>query len=136
LHELPEKKGVLLEEPEYVGPHTLCRAGCKRFSPLGEALLEQQDSINGQLAILAREVDVAVAARALPRALQPFLFLEEILQEPRVHSEIENAVAISFVIPAVLRESSVGTQVLAEAARVAPRVHSILIAQEEHERRQ
>jgi hypothetical protein len=134
LQELPEKKGVLLQEPEYVGPHTLCRAGCKRLPALGEALLEERDSVHGQLAILAREVDAAVAVRAVSRALQPFLFLEEVLQEPRVHSEIENAVAISFVVPQVLRESSAGTQVLTEAARVAPRVHAILVAQEEHER--
>lgn len=135
MRELPDHRGVLLEEPDYVGPHTLCRAGCERFPRLGEVLLEERDSVHGQLAVLAREVDSAVTGRLVPRALEPFLFLETILQELRVHSEIEKAVAISFVVAAELRASTVGARVLSEAERVAPRVLSILLAQEEHESR-
>jgi hypothetical protein len=55
VRDLPEQKGVLLEEPEYLGPHTLCRAACKRLPTLGEALFEERDSVHGQLAILSRE---------------------------------------------------------------------------------
>jgi hypothetical protein len=42
MRELADHKGVLLEEPEYFGPHTLCRAACRRFASLGEALIEQK----------------------------------------------------------------------------------------------
>jgi hypothetical protein len=130
LRELSDHKGVLLEEPEYFGPHTLCRAARRRFPGLGEALTESRDSVHGQVAILAREVQAGIAANAAIRALQPFSFLEDVLHEARLHSEVENAVAISFVIPAELRSSNLGARVLAEAERTAPRVLSLLLAEE------
>jgi hypothetical protein len=131
LRELPDQKGVLLEEPEYFGPHSLCRAACKQFPGLGERLLQERDSVHGQAAILAREVMAAVAEHAVRRAVELFVFLERVLKQPRVHSEIENLVAISFVVPEELRGSRVGAEVLAGANREAPRVLAILRAEEE-----
>jgi biotin synthase-related radical SAM superfamily protein len=124
---------VLLEEPEYFGPHILCRAACKRFRALGEVLLEERDSAHGQIAALAREVQAAIEAGVLSRAIEPFAFLEEVLQEPRLHSEVENAVAISFVVLSELRASNLGAQLLVEAERAAPLVISILVAEEPHQ---
>ena len=124
---------MLLEEPEYFGPHSLCRAACKRFRALGEVLLDERDSVHGQIAVLAREVRAAIEAGILSRAIEPFSFLEEVLHEPRLHSEIENAVAISFVVPVELRASTLGAQVLMEAEHAASRVISILFSQERHE---
>jgi hypothetical protein len=95
-------------------------------------LIEERDSAHGQIAALAREVQAAIEAGLLYRAIEPFAFLEEVLQEPRLHSEVENAVAISFVVLSELRASNLGAQLLVEAERTAPLVISILVAQEPH----
>jgi len=131
LLELPDHKGVLLEEPEYFGEHTLCREACRRFPGLGEALIEEKNSMHGQVHVLALEVKTAIKENAAARALEPFLFLEWVLNQQRLHSEIENAVAQSFVAPSEMRSSSLGLQVLAEAERAAPRVVGILRIEEE-----
>jgi len=129
LRELADHKGVLLEEPEYFGEHTLCRAAVRRFPGLREMLLDEQDSVHGQLYILAREVETGIRENTAARALEPFLFLEWVLSQERLYSEIEVAVAISFVVPRVLRSSSLGSLVLIEAERTAPRVFSLLVAE-------
>lgn len=133
MRELPEGRGILLEEPEFFGPHTLCHAACQRFTALSEALLEERDSVHGQMAILAREVEAAVRVGAHSRAIEPFSFLEAVLNEARLYSEIEVAVATSFVLLAELRKSAVGVQVLRDAACEAPRVTSVLLEQERQE---
>ena len=83
-----------------------------------------------QLSILAREVEAETRENTAARALEPFLFLEWVLNQERLDSEIENAVAISFIVPAQLRSSSFGALILAEAERTAPRVVSFVVAEE------
>lgn len=121
---LPNRKGVLLET---YGNAEFSRDAVARFPELQEELEEYAELLHVQMGTLKRAVRSAVSAGDIELALQICAFLNEALSQPRAISEIEVAVAISFVEAYELREGQVGKAVL---KRMPKRVRQIILDQE------
>ena len=95
---LPDEQGWLLEEPEYFGERTFLTNAVQRFPELADDP-DIKIGIYLSMAALGRLAVRAVREGDLKRAHATIEFLEEVLRSPRLHPEIPNAVAISFVDP-------------------------------------
>lgn len=95
---LPDEQGRLIEEPEYFGERTFLANAVQRFPELAD----NHDIYMGvhlSMAALGRLAVRALRDGDTKRAHATIGFLEEVLRSPRLHPEIRNAVAISFVDP-------------------------------------
>ena len=97
---LPLNKGVLVEEPEYFGPRSFSEEAVARFPELAAQFAPDAGSIHVQMGTLASAARAALESGDTALLSRVFEFLAEILARQRVHPEIENAVAISFLDPA------------------------------------
>lgn len=93
---LPDEQGRLLEEPEYFGERTFLQNAVQRFPELADDP-DIEIGIHLSMAALGRLAVRAVRDGDSNRAHATVDFLEEVLRRPRLHPEIRNAVAISFV---------------------------------------
>jgi hypothetical protein len=98
---LPDDQGRLLEEPEYFGERTFLKNAVQRFPELAEDP-DIKIGIHLSMAALGRLAVRAVREGDTKRAHATIEFLDEVLRSPRLHPEIPNAVAISFVDPVEL----------------------------------
>jgi len=112
--QLPEGAGQLLEDGDYIGERTFLVRALAKFPEL-RADPDIQIGVHLSMAALARLTMSALRAGDSTRATEVFAFLDEILRDPRVHHEVRNAVAISFVIVSDLVATDVGAKVWASA---------------------
>jgi hypothetical protein len=98
---LPDAQGRLFEEPEYLGERTFLTNAVQRFPELADDP-DIKIGVHFSMAALGRLAVRAVRAGDTKRAHATIDFLEEVLRSPRLHPEIPNAVAISFVDPVEL----------------------------------
>src|SRR6185503_16848632 len=99
--------GQLLEDGDYLGVRTFERMAIERFPEL-RSDPEIATGVHLCMAALARVTMQAVRAGEAQRAAEVFTFLNQVLQQPNVHRDIQDAVAQSFVVPAELVSSIVG----------------------------
>jgi hypothetical protein len=104
---LPNDGGQLLEEPEYFGEGTFIKKALARFPELADNP-DIEIGIHSTMAALARFAVDAIRNGKTEQARATVEFLEEVLRSPRLHPEIRNAVAISFVDPAEMYSFEAG----------------------------
>lgn len=107
---LAQKKGVLVEEPEYFGPRCFSEAATLAFPELATELARDAELLHVQMSILASAGRGAITRGDITFLNRLFAFLEDVLSRPRVHHEIANAVATSFLLPADFEVSDTGWQ--------------------------
>jgi hypothetical protein len=98
---LPDEQGRLFEEPEYFGERTFLANAIQRFPELADDP-DINIGVHLSMAALGRLTVRALREGDTKRALATIDFLDEVLRSPRLHPEIRNAVAISFVDPGEL----------------------------------
>ena len=98
-----------------------------RFPELSADLEEDANLLHVQMGTLAGAVRTSLAKGDSKLSLAICAFLAEILGNARAISEIENAVAISFVEAKEFRATSAGINVL---SRMPDTVRDVLLAQE------
>jgi hypothetical protein len=108
---LHDEQGRLLEEPEYFGERTFLTNAVQRFPELADDP-DIKVGIHLSMGALGRLAVRAVRAGDTKRAHATIEFLEEVLRRPRLHPEIPNAVALSFVDPVELRMFQEGRRFL------------------------
>jgi hypothetical protein len=108
---LPDEQGRLLEEPEYFGERTFLKEVVRRFPELANDP-DIENGIHLAMAALGRLAVHAIREGNTTRAQTAIQFLVEVLQRPRVHPEVRNAMAISFVDPEELGTFQAGRQFL------------------------
>jgi hypothetical protein len=121
---LPDGEGVLLDSYGY---EQFSRDVVLQFSALGAELEQFAAELHGQMGILAQAVRRALESGDAQFPLHVCSFLDGILSQPKLISEIANAVAISFVDPQELRETSAGRFTL---EGMPDRIRDILLEQE------
>jgi hypothetical protein len=107
---LPQNRGILAEEPEYFGVRCFSAEAIRQFPELASELTKDAHLLHVQMGTLA-----GCARSAIERGDPVFLrrviaFLDEVLSRHRIHPEIENAVATSFLAPADFETSETGRQ--------------------------
>src|SRR5437588_7907453 len=110
---LPDKKGVLLQEPEYFGALGFSAEAVARFPDLAPQLARDVGQIHLQMGTLASVSRDAIESDDFALASRLFAFLSGILSRERLHHEVENAIAISFLAPAEFEQSGRWRQALA-----------------------
>lgn len=110
MRKLAKSKGVLTEEPDYFGPRCFSEEAIKQFPELTAELVRDAELLHVQMGTLASSARAAIERGDLAFLRRLFAFLEEVLSRPRLHPEIENAVEISFLLPADFEGSVVGKQ--------------------------
>ena len=94
----PTQKGVLLEEGrEVYGAASFGRDAARQFPDLASDFEEDLELLHVHMATLAGLVRDAIADGDLDTVARVGAFLDTVLEHPGAVSEIENAVAISFV---------------------------------------
>ena len=96
---LPDKKGVLLQEPEYFGAQCFSAEAVARFPELAARLVCDAGQIHLQMGALASVARDAIESDDFALASRLFAFLSDTLARERLHHEVENAIAISFLEP-------------------------------------
>jgi len=125
---LPNHGGLLLDMYDNV---KFSRDAVERFPQLREELEAEADLLHVQMATLAKAVLSWVSSGQTALALDVCAFVDEALGQPRAISEIENAVAISFVQLGDLRAAAGGGAVLRQ---LPIRVRRVLVEQEAREK--
>jgi hypothetical protein len=93
---LPNDGGILAEEPEYFGARMFLKEALRRFPQLAEEP-DVEIGIHISMAALGRLTVAALRAGEANLAYAVVQFLEGVLEQPHLHPEVRNAVAISFV---------------------------------------
>ena len=124
---LPGNTGVLLAMYD---AESLGRAAAARFPEHAEQFEEDLDLLHVHMGTLAGIVRSALAAGDSATIRDVCAFLDEALLHPRAISEIEVAVAISFVEAREFRATEIGRVALRDMART---VRDILLAQDRRE---
>jgi hypothetical protein len=105
---LPQNHGILAEEPEYFGARCFSEEAVARFPELAAQLTPDAGSLHLQMGTLGSATRVAIETGNAAFFTRVFNFLSDILTRPRLHPEVENAVALSFLTPADLQRSDSG----------------------------
>jgi hypothetical protein len=105
---LPDKAGVMLEEPEYFGSRSFSAEASMRFPRLAARLTEESECIHLQMGTLGATAREAIEHGDFLLLVSFFEFLESVLGRANVHSEIENAMAISFLSPVEFEKTEAG----------------------------
>ena len=95
--ELPDKKGILLDESEY--SNSFVEAVVVVFSELRDELLEDE-GIHMRMSATARATEEAISRGEFDRVEAIFSLIAKALDEGIPIAEFENAVMISFLSPA------------------------------------
>jgi hypothetical protein len=107
---LPENNGVLVEEPEYFGERSFSNEAIKAFPELAAELSQETDLLHVQIGILASAARDAFKRDDAVLVRRILNFLEQVLSYKRLHPEIENAIAISFLLPIDFDKSETGRE--------------------------
>lgn len=105
---LPNDGGQLVEEPEYFGERTFLTRALERFPELAG----DPTSTSVSMAALGRLAVSSLRAGQIDRAQAVVDFLARVLESPRLHPEIRNAVSTSFVEPIELEAFKAGRDFL------------------------
>lgn len=124
---LPDHQGLLLDMFDEAA---FSRGVVERIPELQTELQADAGLLHVQMATLGAAVLAWVGSGQSASALRVCAFLDEVLGNPRAVSEIENAVAISFVRLSDLRATAAGNAVLRQ---LPIRVLRVLEAQEARE---
>ena len=113
---LQDNKGVLLQQSdldklEYFGEQAFFKAVLRQFPHL-ERDLGSETHIHSVMAVLHSACASAIEAGEFGMLEKILSFLDQVLANPKRDSEIENAVAISFLEPAILRQTANGQHAL------------------------
>lgn len=108
---LPDDGGQLVEEPEYFGERTFLKAAMARFPQLASDP-DLELGVHLSMAALARLAWGALRSGDIGQARAVVDFLDEVLATPRLHPEIRNAVAVSFLEPSELATFEAGGEFL------------------------
>ena len=104
--------GTLQEEPDYYGSSSFCSDLIAQFPELMQH--QTKDSglhvFLGHLAAAGRS---AIGSENIAFLKRLFNFLEGVLSRPKLNSEIENALVISFLLPEDFQRSQMGRQMWA-----------------------
>src|SRR5262245_4888736 len=106
---LADGKGVLVDAYDNA---QFSRDVIARFPSLQDDLAFDAELLHPQMGTLAAALRAAVLAGDTGLPLQICAFLDEALRRPNAITQIENAIAISFVEAHELRNTAVGTAVL------------------------
>ena len=99
-----------MEEPEYFGPRSFSDAAIRHFPELAAELGQDAALLHVQMGVLASSARTAIERGDVTFLRRLFAFLDDVLSRQRVHPEVENAVATSFVMPADFEVSETGRQ--------------------------
>ena len=121
---LPNNEGVIVQT---YGNAEFSRDAMRLFEGLRDELADNADLLHPQMGTLAGAVRRSVESGDIGLSLRICEFLGAVLANPKAISEIENAVAISFVEAHELRATDVGRMLL---ERMPDRVRSVLLEQE------
>jgi hypothetical protein len=110
MKQLAKSKGVLMEEPEYFGARCFSDEAIRRFPELATELAQDVELLHVQMGTLASAARSAFETGDTALARRVFDFLDEILARQRLHPEVENAMATSFMLPADFEASETGRQ--------------------------
>lgn len=99
-----------MEEPEYFGPQCFSDEVIRQFPELAAELTQDAQLLHVQMGTLKSSAHTAIERGDLAFLRRVFAFLEDVLSRPRVHPEIGNAVATSFLLPADFEASETGRQ--------------------------
>ena len=99
-----------MEEPEYFGARCFSDEAIKQFPELAAELRHDAELLHVQMGTLKSSAHAAIERGDLAFLRRVFAFLEDVLSRQRVHHEIENAVATSFLMPADFEVSETGRQ--------------------------
>lgn len=105
---LAHRFGVMLEEPDYFGSRSFSAEASLSFPKLSLQLAEEPEDIHLQMGALGTAAREAIENGDLGFLQSLFEFLESVLVRPKLHPEIENAVAISFLAPIDFEKSETG----------------------------
>jgi hypothetical protein len=111
---LPNHRGILLEEPEYFGDRCFSDAVLQTFP---EITALREGGLHIQITSLAEAARMAIAANDSVFLARTFTFLETILTTPRLHPEVENAVAISFLAQGDFENAQWASELVPEALK-------------------
>jgi hypothetical protein len=120
----PDETGVLVSS---YGNAEFSRDVIERFPTLRSELEFNAQLLHPQMGALAAAIRDAIASGDTRLPLQVCAFLDEALRKPNAISEIENAVAISFLEAHELRQTATGKTLL---ERMPESIRSILLEQE------
>ena len=121
---LPDKIGIVVDQ---YGNAEFSRDVLAAFPSLRSDLLDNANLLHPQMGTLGSAVRASLADGDAGSALRICEFLEDVLGKPNAISEMENAVALSFVAMCELRASNAGRELL---QGLPARVRTILLAQE------
>jgi hypothetical protein len=116
---LPDGKGVLVET---YGNAEFSRDVIQKFSSLQDALEQDAGLLHPQMFTLAVALRRALELGDTGLPMQICGFLDEVLRKRNAISEIENAIAISFVEAHELKVSALGRTVLEKMPEAVRRV--------------
>ena len=105
---LANNKGVLVDEPDYFGPRCFSETAIRTFPELATELTQDAELLHVQMGTLASAGRRAITRGDLTFLHRLFAFLEDVLSRPRLHHEIPNAVATSFLLPVDFEVSDTG----------------------------
>jgi len=101
---------MMVEEPEYFGPKSFSREAIVNFPELAVDLQHDAELLHVQMGTLASWARTAIERADAASLRRLFAFLEEVLSRPKLHHEIRNAPATSFLAPADFEISECGRQ--------------------------
>ena len=108
---LPDNDGELFQESEVFGRHAFLKAILIEFPGIANRF-DKSDGIHVAMGTLHQVCSDAIRSSDFDLVKKVFQFLERVVTKPKVDSEIENAVAISFLTPSELTDSSNGKKAL------------------------
>ena len=109
--ELPNNNGEMFEESEVFGTQAFLEAILIEFPGIGNRF-GKNDGIHIAMGTLHQMCSDAIRSSDFDLVKRVFQFLERVVTKPKVDSEIENAVAISFLTPTELTDSPNGKTAL------------------------
>jgi hypothetical protein len=107
---LGRNKGVLVEEPDYFGPRCFSQEAINAFPELATELAQDPELLHVHMGTLASAGRAAIQRGDAAFVRRLFAFLDDVLSRDRLHHEIPNAVATSFLLPADFEHSDTGRE--------------------------
>ncbi|HEY3854251.1 MAG TPA: hypothetical protein VGO67_07670 [Verrucomicrobiae bacterium] len=105
---LANSKGVLMEEPEYFGPQSFSVEVIAQFPEKAAELTENSGILHIQMGLLASAARKAIEVGDTVFLKRVFRFINDILARERLHPDVEDAVADSFLTLTEFEQSEAG----------------------------
>jgi hypothetical protein len=125
--ELPDRKGVWVENPDRLDKDKFVQLALAEFPQLREEFAEVDGLLHLQMAALSRLAQTAIDRNDLDLLVRCYVFLAEVLKSAT--SDVENAIYVSFLENLDFESSPYG----AEAKRLLPlALQKALVELDEH----